>query len=159
MLEIPHPASRQELTDRYAASATRGDWRGMVAAQQELAVRAEVDTAMAIQSAQVVLTTATTRAEAGYSELSSAKHALTTARDRAPELAEQARDVLETGAKARLTAAAQAADAAIAPAEHDVAAAERRCQDNQQAVADAQACLDRLIAAACERVQPGRLQP
>ncbi len=159
MLEIPHPASRQELTDRYAASATRGDWRGMVAAQQELAVRAEVDPAMEIQNAQVALTRATTRAEAGYSELSRAKHALITARDRAPELAEQAGGVLEPRTKARFTAAAQAAAAAIAPAEHDVAAAERRCQDNEQAVADAQARLDRLIAAACERVQPGRLQP
>jgi len=154
MLEILHPASRQELTDRYAASAKRGDWRGMVAAKQELAVRVEVDAAMAIQGAQVALTRATTRAEAGCSELSLATHALATARDRAPELAEQAGGVLEPRTKARFTAAAQAAAAAIAPAEHDVAAAERRCQDNEQAVADAQARVDRLIAAACKRVQP-----
>ena len=159
MMDLAMPASRQELTARFAASATRGDWRGMVAAQQELAVRVEVDAAMAIQAAQVALTRATTRAEAGYSELSRAKHALITARDRAPELAEQAGGVLEPRTKARWTAAAQAAAAAIAPAEHDVAAAERRCQDNEQAVADAQARLDRLIAVACERVQPGRAQP
>jgi len=159
MIDIPTPASRQELTDRYAASAKRGDWRGMVAAQQELAVRVEVDTAMEIQNALVALTRATTRLEAGYSELSLAEQALATARDRAPKLQEQAGDVVEPRTKERLTAAAQAAAAAIAPAEYAVAAAERRCRDNEQSVADAQTRLDRLIAAACERVQPGRLQP
>lgn len=159
MMDIPTPASRQDLTARYRVAVERGDWRAMVAAQQELAVRAEVDIAAEIRRAQAVLTTATTRLEAGYSELSRAKHALIAARERAPELAEQAGGVLEPRTKARWTAAAQAAAAAIAPAEHDVAAAESRCRDNEQAVIDAQARLDRLIAAACERVQPGRAQP
>jgi len=165
MLETPPPASRQELIDQYRAGAGRGDWRTMLAARQELAIRDEYDIAAEIRRAQAVLTTATTRLEAAHTELGMARRALADGRDTVPLAAEQATVVAsDPRSMARVTAAAAYVRDALPKLEQATAAAERRCQENAQSVSEAQARLDRLLTAAYARVPlvanaDRRLQP
>jgi len=149
------PPVRQELVKQWRAALGRGDWQGMLAAKEQLAVRVEYDLAMAIRQAQQNLDWARTRLEAGQSELSLAKQALEDARERAPLAIEQA----AASGDPRKTAVVHAAAAwwrdQIPTREEALQAAEGRCRDADHIASDAQVTLDQLLATAYVRVQPG----
>ncbi len=154
MTDATPPASRQELIGQYCAAAARCDWRGMYAAKQEMVAREEYDIAAEIRRAQEALHRAETRVTAAHTELSVAEQALVTGRDSAPLAAEQASIVANPRLMAQATAAAAYWCDALPKLEQAVSAAEKRCQDKTQSVSNAQAHLDRLLAAAYARVLP-----
>jgi len=155
MTDRTPPASRPELVDQYRAALGRGDWQAMLAAKEQLAARAEYDVAMEIRRAQENLRRARTRLEAVQTERSVVKQALEDARERAPLAAEQA----AASGDPRQTAVVHAAAAwwrdQIPTREDALQAAEGRCRDADHIASAAQATLDRLLAAAYARVQPG----
>jgi len=156
MTDRTPPASRPELVDQYRAAAQRCDWQGMLVATQELAARAEYDVAMAIRQAQQNLDWARTRLEAAQTERSVARQALADARERAPLADEQASLVADLRTRAATTATATAAywRTEIPLRERTLLAAEGRFQDADRIALDAQANVERLLAAAYARVQP-----
>jgi len=157
MTDRTPPASRPELVDQYRAAAQRCDWQGMLVAKEELAARAQYDVAMEIRRAQQIRGQATTRLEAAQTERSVARQALADARERAPLADEQASLVAGLRTKAATTATATAAywRTEIPLRERTLLAADGRCRDADQIASDAQATLDRLLAVAYARVQPG----
>lgn len=148
------PPARQELIKQWRAAVGRGDWQAMLVAKEELAVRVEYDVAMEIRLAQQILARARTRLEAAQTERSVAGQALEDARERAPLAAEQASLVASPRTKAQATAVAAHWHDAIPTLEQAVTAAERRYQENAQAVSDAEDRLKQLLTAAYVRVQP-----
>jgi len=155
MTDRTPPASRPELVDQYRAAAQRCDWQGMLVATQELVVRAEYDLAMAIRQAQQNLDWARTRWEAAQTERSVAGQALEDARERAPLAAEQVSVAGDPRKTAEVHAAAAWWRDQIPTREEALQVAEGRCRDAGQIASDAQATLDRLLATAYARVQPG----
>ncbi len=116
--------------------------------------RAEYDVAMEIRLAQKILNTAATRSTAVQGELNLAKHALEDAAERAPLAIEQA-PIVSNNLRVMARATIEAYWRDVLPKlEEAVTAAERCCQDNTQAVSDAEERLDQLLAAAYARVQP-----
>ncbi len=157
MTDRTPPASRPELVDQYRAAAQRCDWQGMLVAKEELAARAQYDVAMEIRLAQQILARARTRLEAAQTERSVAGQALADARERAPLADEQASLVADLRTRAATTATATAAywRTEIPLRERTLLAAEGRFQDADRIALDAQANVDRLLAAAYARVQSG----
>jgi predicted nucleic acid-binding Zn-ribbon protein len=155
MTAAPSPTSRQELVDQYRSAVGRTDWAAMLAAQEGLAARAEYDVALEIRRAQEALRRARTQLEAAQTERSVVKQALEDARERAPLAAEQAAASGDLRKTAEVHAAAAWWRDQIPTREDALQAAEGRCRDADQSASDAQATLDRLLAAASARVQPG----
>jgi len=155
MTDRTPPATRPELVDQYRAAAQRCDWQGMLVATQELAARAEYDIAMQIRRAQQNLGQATTRLTDAQSQRGVVQQALEDARERAPLAAEQAAASGDPRKTAVVHAAAAWWRGQIPTREDALQAAEGRCRDADQSASDAQATLDRLLATAYARVQPG----
>ena len=155
MTDRTPPASTQELVKQWRAALGRGDWQAMLAAKEQLAARAEYDVAMEIRFAQQILARARTQLEVAQGELSLAGGALEDARERAPLAAEQA----AASGDLRKTAVVHAAAAwwrdQIPTREEALQVAEGRWRDADHIASAAQATLDRLLAAAYARVQPG----
>jgi len=147
------PPARQELVKQWRAALGRGDWQSMVVAKEELAVRAEYDVAMELRCAQQILGQATTRLEAAQTERSVTKQALEEGRERAPLEIEQAPVAGGPRTLARATLEAYWRDT-LPTLERAATAADRRYQDNTQAVSEAEERLAQLRAAAYARVQP-----
>ncbi len=149
------PPVRQELVKQWRAALGRGDWQAMLAAKEQLAARAEYDVAMEIRLAQQILARARTQLEAAQTERSVAGQALEDARERAPLAAEQASIVGDPRKTAEVHAAAAWWRDQIPTREDALQATEGRCRDADHIASAAQATLDRLLAAAYARVQPG----
>ncbi len=149
------PPARQELVKQWRAALGRGDWQAMLAAKEQLAVRVEYDLAMEVRRAQKILATATTRWDAAQTERGVAGQALEDARERAPLASEQAAVVVDPRKTAEAHAAAAWWRDQIPTREEALHAADGRCRGADQSASDAQATLDRLLATAYARVQPG----
>ncbi len=146
------PPARQELIKQWRAAVGRGDWQAMLVAKQELAARVEYDVAMEIRLAQQALARARTRVEAAQTERGVARQALEEGRERAPLEIEQAPVAGGPRTLTRATVEGYWRDT-LSTLERAATAADRRYQDNTQAVSEAEECLAQLLTAAYARVQ------
>ncbi len=153
MTDRTPPASTQELVKQWRAALGGGDWQAMLAAKEQLAVRAEYDVAMEVRRAQQNLDRARTRLEAAQTERSVAGQALKDAREHALLAAEQAAVVVDPRKTAEVHAAAAWWRDQIPTREEALQVAEGRCRDADQIASDAEERLDQLLAAAYARVQ------